>query len=675
MRIHYLLILMLLCHNINAQEAFQEGYGYERMWPAPKQPWYFDQPRSIAIDSQGFVYISSETSNQVRRFTEHGEFVRQWRFSDAVPKHIAVDPADNLYVLYSKPKGRFHSQKFIRVFDSKGQLQHVWGEGVTTQGDYSISSRTLAVDHNRHVYLVNDRYSVLNQFTAEGEHLNAWHLEPYAQTSKNMRIVVDKTNHVYVLYPNVDAPEQLPHPDKYSIVKYDADGNKINKWGRYGNGAGEFIQPVSIALDQYGYLYVSDGHKLTIQKFSKQGVLIEEIDGLSETDSEPLQPIIENSAFNLFVSASPELVEMMILELGVLGRLFTESLEQNTLWIIENNDRVNLFQSVLDWMTNGHNHFQPHSIALHPRNNDMYVTHATNLISPVRSYSPEGVMSEWSSNNGMYYHEGRRLSFRPSAIAQYTSPEGQVYLFVADMMHNRILKFKENGAYVASFGQIGIGLGQLITPLDIAIDSQGMLYVAELGNLRIQKFDISAGQFEFINEVGNATYNAPIDPNNGLEAFYAMEEKYVAIPMFLAIDKQDNLYVADIARNRIQKFSADGEALLRFGGTGSEEDELMRVSGMAIDKYNYVYILDNEDRLIQKYDERGEYIRSYSSPLMDSPASIAIDANNNLYLYDYETAFSKHAIGTERLSLVTRWGERGTYPNQVSHTTPLDGAS
>jgi len=53
----------------------------------------------------------------------------------------------------------------------------------------------------------------------------------------------------------------------------------------------------------------------------------------------------------------------------------------------------------------------------------------------------------------------------------------------------RISKFTKDGKFIKSFGKLGSGPGEYRTPHDLAMDSQGRLFVADRGNMRIQILD------------------------------------------------------------------------------------------------------------------------------------------------------------------------------------------
>jgi DNA-binding beta-propeller fold protein YncE len=64
------------------------------------------------------------------------------------------------------------------------------------------------------------------------------------------------------------------------IVKFDARGRFIKSWGHYGTGAGEFILPHSVVVDQAGRVYVADRENMRIQIFDADGNFLQTWTGI-----------------------------------------------------------------------------------------------------------------------------------------------------------------------------------------------------------------------------------------------------------------------------------------------------------------------------------------------------------------------------------------------------------
>src|SRR5260221_4402211 len=84
----------------------------------------------------------------------------------------------------------------------------------------------------------------------------------------------------------------------------------------------------------------------------------------------------------------------------------------------------------------------------------------------------------------------------------------------------RISRFTKDGKFIKSFGKWGSGPVEFRTPHDIAMDSQGRLFVADRGNMRIQILDQDAAFIaewtQFRRPIGMALDDAMINgPDSG----------------------------------------------------------------------------------------------------------------------------------------------------------------
>ena len=97
-------------------------------------------------------------------------------------------------------------------------------------------------------------------------------------------------------------------------------------------------------------------------------------------------------------------------------------------------------------------------------------------------------------------------------------PDGDMY--IADGYGNaRVHKFSAQGELLFSWGEPGRGPGQFILPHGIAVDSAGLVYVADRENSRVQIFN---GRGQYLREWG-----------------------FVNRPYDIFIDEQDTLHIAE----------------------------------------------------------------------------------------------------------------------------------
>ncbi|MBN2447063.1 MAG: hypothetical protein JXO22_10070, partial [Phycisphaerae bacterium] len=134
------------------------------------------------------------------------------------------------------------------------------------------------------------------------------------------------------------------------------------------------------------------------------------------------------------------------------------------------------------------------------------------------------------------------------------APDGRV--FVADTHYGRVLVFDADGKQLAEFGSFGDGPGQFRLPTDVAVDSQGFVYVAEYGgNDRINKF---TAEFELLFSFGGPDQDAA----------------RLLRPQGIMIAPDDTLWVVDAGNHRVCHFDGDGDLLATFGGIGRDAGQL-----------------------------------------------------------------------------------------------------
>ena len=127
-------------------------------------------------------------------------------------------------------------------------------------------------------------------------------------------------------------------------------------------------------------------------------------------------------------------------------------------------------------------------------------------------------------------------------------------------------------------------------------------------------------------------------------------------PYGIAIDSFGNVYVADSANHRIQKFTSEGGFITKWGSQGSGNGQFRTPYDVAIDSSGNVYVADRYNNRIQKFDSSGNPITEWGS---SNPGGIAVDSFDNVYVAEDNPSNLIKKFDSNG-NLVTTWGSWGT---------------
>ena len=186
--------------------------------------------------------------------------------------------------------------------------------------------------------------------------------------------------------------------------------------------------------------------------------------------------------------------------------------------------------------------------------------------------------------------------------------------------NSRVQKFSATGVPLAQWGTFGSAPGQFNTPVGIAVDQQGDIYVAEEGGARIQKLSSSGQPLAQWGTRGSGPgqFNVSYD---------------------LALDATGNVYVSEpnafsTPNDRIQKFSPSGEPLAQWGGPGAGPGQFNQPTGLTVDRKGNVFVVDSTNGRIQELSSTGQYVAQWEGPLggFSFTSKIALDDHGNMYV-------------------------------------------
>lgn len=246
------------------------------------QPGEFEQPRGIAIDSKGQVYVADSGNARVQVFDENGRHVMTWLGEPEpfqCPWDVVVTASDEVLVLDA-------GTNWIHRYSAAGQLLQRFGED---QARF-YHPRGMSIDPQGNVYVADTGGHRIVAFSGDGLLLSTYGqegtgpgqlLEPtdMAVDGRGNRYIVDNSNQriqrwdANNLYqgewaipvanayngPHVaflpDATLLITVPERHEIWRYSPIGEVLGKWG----GPGLFRVPTDLAISPDGmFLYVAD---------------------------------------------------------------------------------------------------------------------------------------------------------------------------------------------------------------------------------------------------------------------------------------------------------------------------------------------------------------------------------------------------------------------------------
>lgn len=197
-------------------------------------------------------------------------------------------------------------------------------------------------------------------------------------------------------------------------------------------------------------------------------------------------------------------------------------------------------------------------------------------IHTVRKFTPDGklLMTIGEPDNPSEPHSGRPFN-RPTHVA-LCPQTGDLY--ISDGYGNsHVHKYDPRGRHLSSWGAPGTDPGCFNIPHNIVTDAEGLVYVADRENHRIQVFD---GNGRYLNQLNNL--HRPC----GLYADRRNERLYVGE---LGTELTINASVPNVGF-RVSILSLKGEFLGRVGDRGEKPGEFRAPHGVAIDASGDLYV-------------------------------------------------------------------------------------
>jgi dolichyl-phosphate-mannose-protein mannosyltransferase/NHL repeat-containing protein len=188
---------------------------------------------------------------------------------------------------------------------------------------------------------------------------------------------------------------------------------------------------------------------------------------------------------------------------------------------------------------------------------------------------------------------------------------GDGLVFVCDFGNNRMQAFGRDLSFIRQWGMSGSASGQFNQPCGVTMSAAGEVVVADTWNQRIQVFSQSGAHLR-----------------EWESGFFA--------PRGVAVDSKGSVFVTDSGNNRVVRFSAAGQKELQWGGRGSDSGQFIEPIGIAVDAADQVYVSDNGNGRLQIFTRDGKVIRTFPvegwRQVAFSEPTITLDAHGAIWV-------------------------------------------
>ena len=195
--------------------------------------------------------------------------------------------------------------------------------------------------------------------------------------------------------------------------------------------------------------------------------------------------------------------------------------------------------------------------------------------------------------------------------------DGEGRLYVSDSMRAAIYRFDGEGRWLDALAPGDA----LVRPTGLAFDpGRGVLWAADTGAHCLVGFGPEGREVARIGERGSG-------------------DGQFNYPVAVAVDGNGRLYVTDSMNFRVQVLEADGRFVRAFGRAGNGPGDFDKAKGIAVDADGHVYVVEGLHDVVHVYDADGRLLTVVGASGSAAgefvlPAGIHIDHEGNILVAD-----------------------------------------
>lgn len=551
------LVLYAVLYAISAQAAHQVKFVAE----VP-----VEKPLHVATDQNGNMYVTTK-SGDVVVYTVDGKSVLKIQSKGPDGEQLMKKPSgiavyeDNI-IICDKSKDK------ILIFSRNGTYRDSFGEGGSRAKQFSNPE---GITVNQGVIYVadygNDR---IQTFSINGVHLQTIG----AEGDGDMRL---------------KSPTDVAVDYKGNIYAIDSDSRTVKIYRQNGTYAGKIsgpVKPYSLAIANDG-LFITDIDNYNITKYGFKGEKLFSFGtlGAGRVQFKEILGISSDSSGKIYaVDGEKNSVQVIATDKAASSELpFNVPPPTSVRWTKDFRQKA----GKICW-----DKVNKRLYAIDPDSKTVFVI-----------------------RDGMVEKKIQLKDRNPVAVA--VDPQGTPWIL--DREEHQLLKLGPDSDITLKVGESGSREGYFSKPKNIFIGKDGLIYVADTNNDRVQVFN-GDGIFmnAFTKGVGNLLLEEPI----------AIDQ-----------DSKGNLYVLLASRNTIAIITANGKILREFGGKlpgkGKLEDPVsLAVAGKEL------MVLDAETNSVKVFTLLGDFKREFGAKGegkgdFRKPAAIAVSDEGKFLISDY----------------------------------------
>lgn len=591
----------------------------------------FNEPFAVAVDSAGTVFVADTNNSAIRKITPTGTVTTlaggsgsgsadgtgtAARFHE--PRGIAIDSAGTLYVAD-------YENQLVRKVTSEGIVTTLAGGADVTgstdgQGTAArfMSLQGIAVDSAGNVYVTEAGNRDVRKISPTGLVTTLTTGRDSFGTPRG--IAVDASGNLYV--GDYSAHVVLKVTSGGTVSTYAGTRNLSGSTDGASTSA-LFYGASGVAIDSANHLYVADTLNNTVRKISPSGVVTtlagqagrtSSVDGnaTSARFEDPYAVAVDGSG-NVYVA---DATDHSIRKITSTGTVSTFAGQGGSYGSTDGAGSAARFKA-------------PLGIAADSAGN-VYVADTGN--ATVRKITAEGVVTTLAGSAGQ-----SGSTDGAAAMARFSSPygvavdgAGAVYVVESSAVVRKIAADGMVSTLAGAAGTNGFTdatgtAARFSVPFDIAVDGSGNLYVSDHGNHAIRKIS-SAGVVTTLAGSGSA---GRTDGTGSAASF--------KFPSGLGADSAGNVYVADTDNQVIRKISTAG-VVTTIGGTGSlgsadgigTAASFYNPKDVAVDAAGVLYIVDRANHTLRKGTPQSAAASVPVCTLTATPASVSAGASATL---------------------------------------------